>query len=125
MKNTGCRLPNDAYIFRMTDDTGMFQHARYTVPDPSKGYTTDDNARALIMAVMFFEATRKQKYLDLIALYLSFLLIAQSGTCENRKTKPQKFRKQGRRIAGCGDEGCYIVGQLQIKCQNMIFTLDL
>jgi hypothetical protein len=45
--------------------------------------------------------------------------------CENRKTKPQKFRKQGRRIAGCGDEGCYIVGQLQIKCQNMIFTLDL
>lgn len=79
MKDTMCRLPNDAYIFRMTDDTGMFQHARYAVPDPSKGYTTDDNVRALIMAVMFFETTRKQKYMDLIVRYLRFLLYAQNG----------------------------------------------
>ena len=79
MKDTRCGLPNDAYIFRMTDDTGMFQHAKYTVPDPSEGYTTDDNARALIMAVLFFETTGKQKYLDLIVRYLSFLLYAQSN----------------------------------------------
>jgi len=43
------------HIFRMTDDTGMFQHAKFGVPDLSKGYTTDDNARALIMAVMLYE----------------------------------------------------------------------
>lgn len=79
MKSAGFELPNDAYIFRMTDDTGMFQHARYAVPDPSEGYTADDNARALIMAVLFFEGTRKQKYLDLIVRYLRFLLFAQNG----------------------------------------------
>ena len=73
------RLPNDAYIFRMTDDTGMLQHARRSIPDPCKGYTTDDNARALIMASLLFELTRKQKYQDLAARYLGFLLYAQNG----------------------------------------------
>ena len=79
MQDTRCRLPNDTHIFRMTDDTGMFQHTKYAVPDPSRGYTADDNARALIMAVLFFERTRKQKYLDLIVRYLRFLLVAQNG----------------------------------------------
>lgn len=73
------KLPNDAYVFRMTDDTGMFQHARRCVPDPSKGYTTDDNARALIMASMLYELTGKDKYLELVVRYLSFLINAQNG----------------------------------------------
>ena len=29
----------------MTDDTGMLQHAIFTIPNRSEGYTTDDNAR--------------------------------------------------------------------------------
>jgi glycosyltransferase involved in cell wall biosynthesis len=36
----------------MTDDTGMLQHAIFTMPNRKEGYTTDDNARALILAVM-------------------------------------------------------------------------
>jgi hypothetical protein len=36
----------------MTDDTGMIQHAVLTVPNYNEGYTTDDNARALIAAVL-------------------------------------------------------------------------
>ncbi len=36
---------------RMTDDTGMLQHAIFTIPNRREGYTTDDNARALILAV--------------------------------------------------------------------------
>ena len=79
MKNPKCRLPNDAYIFRATDDTGMFQHAKQAVPAPTEGYTTDDNARALIMAAQLYEATGEQKYLDLTARYLGFLLYAQNG----------------------------------------------
>lgn len=72
-------LPDDAHVFRMTDDTGMLQHARYAVPDPSEGYTTDDNARALIMATMLYEATKSGKYLALAYRYLSFLLYAQEN----------------------------------------------
>ena len=38
------------HFFAMTDDTGIFQHAIYNVPDRSHGYCVDDNARALILA---------------------------------------------------------------------------
>src|SRR5246500_3200958 len=33
---------------RLTDDTGMLHHAIFTIPNYREGYTTDDNARALI-----------------------------------------------------------------------------
>src|ERR1700678_4425838 len=39
------------HLNQMTDDTGMLQHAIFTIPNRSEGYTTDDNARALILAV--------------------------------------------------------------------------
>ena len=37
---------------RLTDDTGMLQHAIFTIPNRREGYTTDDNARALIFSLM-------------------------------------------------------------------------
>ena len=40
------RLPLD-HLDRMTDSTGLIQHAIYSVPRRESGYTTDDNARAL------------------------------------------------------------------------------
>jgi len=43
---------NLAHLRRMTDDTGIFQHAIFNVPNYTEGYTTDDNARALIVPVM-------------------------------------------------------------------------
>ena len=36
----------------MTDDTGMLQHAVFAVPNYHEGYTTDDNARALIVSIL-------------------------------------------------------------------------
>ncbi len=39
------------HIERLTDGTGMFQHAVFSVPNYDEGYTTDDNARALIVSV--------------------------------------------------------------------------
>ena len=40
------------HLLRLTDDTGMLQHATFTVPNYSEGYTTDDNARALVLSVL-------------------------------------------------------------------------
>ena len=40
------------HLHQMTDDTGVLQHAIFTVPNRCEGYTTDDNARALILAVL-------------------------------------------------------------------------
>jgi glycosyltransferase involved in cell wall biosynthesis len=39
------------HLRRLTDDTGMLQHATFAVPNYNEGYTTDDNARALILAI--------------------------------------------------------------------------
>lgn len=43
------------HLQRMTDDTGLVQHAVFAVPNYNEGYTTDDNARALIAAVLLEE----------------------------------------------------------------------
>src|ERR1700732_4320333 len=40
------------HLSRMTDSTGVFQHAVFGVPNFSEGYCTDDNARAFILAVL-------------------------------------------------------------------------
>ena len=46
------------HLLAMTDDTGLFQHAIYTTPHYAEGYTLDDNARALIAAVLLEEESR-------------------------------------------------------------------
>jgi len=43
------------HLARMTDSTGVFQHALFSVPNFSEGYCTDDNARAFILAVLLGE----------------------------------------------------------------------
>jgi glycosyltransferase involved in cell wall biosynthesis len=68
------------YLRRMTDDTGMFQHAKYTVADRTHGYCVDDNARALIAAVTLQDLQPLDSELGgLAAIYLSFLGHAFNG----------------------------------------------
>ena len=43
------------HLERMTDGTGMYQHAVFSMPNYNEGYTTDDNARALIVSVQLEE----------------------------------------------------------------------
>ncbi len=43
------------HLLNMTDSTGIFQHASYTIPNFEHGYCTDDNARALILTVLLEE----------------------------------------------------------------------
>ncbi len=65
------RLKQD-HLLRMTDDTGIFQHALFTVPDYSHGYTTDDNARALLVSILIEELGASEK-VELTSRYLAFL----------------------------------------------------
>jgi len=61
------------YIHRLTDDTGIIQHAKYGIPNRNEGYCLDDNARALIMALMSYQANKSQEALDLLPTYLSYI----------------------------------------------------
>jgi hypothetical protein len=40
------------HLIRMTDSTGIHQHACYSLPNHQEGYCTDDNARALLLTVL-------------------------------------------------------------------------
>jgi hypothetical protein len=46
---------NLSHLSRMTDSTGVFQHAIFSVPNFSEGYCSDDNSRAFILAVLLSE----------------------------------------------------------------------
>ena len=61
----------------MTDDTGILQHARSSIGDRRQGYTTDDNARALLATLRRHELMDGEKNLRLVRTYLSFLLYVQ------------------------------------------------
>lgn len=43
------------HLFRMTDSTGLLQHATFTVPNFQEGYCTDDNARAFLLTILMDE----------------------------------------------------------------------
>jgi len=46
------------HLHALTDDTGMLQHAIFTVPNRGEGHTTDDNARALAFTVQLAQMDR-------------------------------------------------------------------
>ena len=84
------RLPmlDTAHLLNITDDTGILQHAIFTVPNCSEGYTTDDNARALIVSTLLTEVSLldRNAFVPLSHRYLAFLWLAfhdQTGRFRN------------------------------------------
>ena len=62
------------HLFRMSDSTGIFQHASFTVPNFSEGYCTDDNARALVLSVMLHKlGYESPRICEQAATYAAFL----------------------------------------------------
>ncbi len=62
------------HLSRMTDSTGVFQHAILTVPNFSQGYCTDDNARAFILSTLLDELKEEPaRVAALSSTYAAFL----------------------------------------------------
>ena len=74
-------LPHYPVVFdhldRMTDSTGLIQHAIFSLPRRESGYTTDDNARALRLCVRLWNQHPEEKMLQRVTNYLSFLEFAR------------------------------------------------
>ncbi len=73
------------HLRHMTDETGMLQHALFTVPNYREGYTTDDNARALTVSTLLEELGNAEAF-RLATRYLAFLwyaLHAETGRFRN------------------------------------------
>jgi hypothetical protein len=74
------------HLERMTDDTGLLEHALGDIPKRREGYTTDDNARALWVCASWYRLLRSDPSVDpnllkrlirLADVYLAFLVWAQ------------------------------------------------
>ncbi|MGI8535613.1 MAG: glycosyltransferase [Mycobacteriales bacterium] len=77
----------------LTDDVGVFQHARHAVPTREHGYCTDDIGRALVAAVEGAARNDDPVAAALVPGYLSFLLDAQlpTGHFANLFTYDRRF----------------------------------
>jgi hypothetical protein len=61
------------YLKSFSDDTGIFQHAKFCIPRRNEGYTTDDNARALITCRRYYRLKNDLQTKSLANVYLAFL----------------------------------------------------
>ncbi len=71
------------HVVRMSDATGIFQHAIFNVPNFHEGYCTDDNARAFILCNLLDDRAGRQSVQNVNALatsYLAFLAAALDHT---------------------------------------------
>ncbi len=110
IKNVPQPLMN--HLLRLTDDTGIFQHAKFIIPERSQGYCTDDNARALEAAVLYYDQYREKEVLRLLNTFLSFVSHAQreNGEFYNFMTFDRRFVEEntesgdqtGRALSGLG-----------------------
>ena len=83
------------HIVRMSDGTGIFQHATFNVPNFAEGYCTDDNARAYILCNLLDELSGRypMENIDRLATsYLAFL----SAALNHETGRFRNFMSHGR-----------------------------
>ena len=99
------------FLKALTDDTALLQHAKFTTPKKQEGYTTDDNARALIACIKYHRIYGGSEVRKLIDIYLSLLLLMQrsDGRFHNLLSYERRFIDQigsedcmGRALWACG-----------------------
>jgi len=92
------------HLHRMTDYTGILEHAVFNVPNYPEGYSTDDNARALIVAILLEElgSGTPTDSLDLASRYLAFLWLAFDQTSK-RFQNCLSYERQWQELEGSED----------------------
>lgn len=66
------------HVNRLTDDTGIIQHAKFGIPNLKEGYCLDDNSRALLMVLMAYRQIKDKRALELSPIYLSYIHYMQN-----------------------------------------------
>jgi hypothetical protein len=103
------------FVRALTDETGILQHAKFGTPRRMDGYTTDDNARALIAVTKYNQTINNTEKVDrLLDIYQSFLFHMQrnDGKMHNLLSYDQHF------IDDEGSEDC--MGRALWSCGNVV-----
>ena len=81
------------HIRRLTDNTGIVEHANYSVPDYKEGYCLDDNSRALLLVLTAYELGIDKNSIGLADTYLQYIKLMQKedGLFHNDMSFDKKF----------------------------------
>ncbi len=118
------------HALRLTDSTGIVQHATYGIPNYREGYCLDDNARALLMALMAYRNSKDNVALRLIPTYLAYIHYAQNddGTFRNFMGFDRRFLEAvgsedafGRAIWGIGYATAHAPNDAFYQVARMVF----
>jgi hypothetical protein len=99
------------FVRALTDDLGMLQHSKYSTPNKIEGYTTDDNARALIACTNYYMLFNDTSLNKLINTYVGLLFYMQrtDGKMRNFLSYDRKLIDEigsedcmGRTLWACG-----------------------
>lgn len=91
------------HLMRMTDSTGVFQHAIFSAPNFSEGYCTDDVARALILAVLLDELGEEPEQARTLATTCAAFLHHAFDTTTQRFHNHMSFGRQWLDVQGSED----------------------
>jgi hypothetical protein len=82
-----------SHIQRLTDSTGILQHAKLSVPYFKTGYCLDDNARALILCLAAWNKSKDHSLIGMMHIYLSYMVFMQQkdGNFRNFLSYERKF----------------------------------
>lgn len=86
-----------SHLRRLTDSTGILQHSIFAVPNRFHGYTTDDNARALLVTFMNWDLLKDREVIPLMNTYLSFInhaLDPSTGRVRNFMSYERKWLEE-------------------------------
>jgi glycosyltransferase involved in cell wall biosynthesis len=94
------------HLHRLTDETGMLQHATFAVPNYNEGYATDDNARALLLTVLIeqlggIESAGIEKLASRYLAFLGYAFNPENGRFRNFLTYERKWTETA------GSEDCH------------------
>lgn len=91
------------HFLSLTDDTGMLQHAKFSIPDRRLGYTTDDNARALVVSTRQYDLEMNEEWSTLAGKFLAFLIGMQE-----RDGRLHNFMSYSREVEDDLDSGDHL-----------------
>ncbi len=88
------------HIKELTTDYGIIQFSNFSQPDYLSGYTLDDNARALIDMVMYYNTSKQPIALELAAIYLNFIegIQRDDGRFNNYKNEKLQLTQQNETV---------------------------
>lgn len=105
---------NLTHLKRLTDCTGIFQHATYSIPNPHHGYCTDDNVRALLVAFMHKAYFNDNETDHLINIYLTFVFHSyneENGLFRNFMSYDRKWLEE-KGTEDCNGRVIFVLGYL-------------